>query len=329
MAVNNTRRTPPPLPVKRTPPLPVNRENSLPVGKESTSGNSNVIVQPNRRKLMPIPIRLESRRLNEQEYRHVLDPNVSEYYITYKGDLLNLKMLLHQLSDIRDKHIVVSIHKLTNLDDSLYLPFREIGKNIEISFNHNVEDGMDFYAFLIQKPVGVVKDFARHIDLEFAEQMIGECRILDYYVNNLDKFILKPGERITSLSKQEIMNRIFEYVCKNYPYDFSITGPGGTWTPDCDRLGGSAYQVVKRRKGVCTGRSSLIRLLANNKELNIPCYLVSGKQGQLGHQWNEFIDDYNRIIEYDASYRRICGINELPSSYRIERHEPEVKRLLK
>ena len=270
---------------------------------------------------------LNGEGLNHQQFREMIESPINKVVIFFGGNMQQLCFLFQQISCAKDKHIKVELQKI-DIDDSICLPFHLLGPNTVICFIDWPEYHQNFYNYVLNIDSLEFNAFTLHTKLDVAERAIGERKIQIEFLKKLRDQLAKDNQTFNDYTKDQLMDSIFKHVKKKYPYDMSIVGPHGEHIPESE-AGSTALGTYQRGKGICSGRSKLIKLYTNNKVLNVPCYLVSGWRGNLQHMWNEYIDERGNIIEYDASYNTICKMEDLPSSYRITDHEPDVKKILK
>lgn len=275
-----------------------------------------------------VTYKLNNRILNEVEYNSLFNPSLREYRIIYSGDSHNLDILLEQLSFFKEKNIMLDIHRLSQIDDTHCLPFRNLGVKTLIYFTDTPGMASTFNTYLINTYDEIFKSVLPHLDSVVGNRLIKERKIQADFIEKFKCIARSEGKTIDDYSKKELMNWIFKYVCNHFKYAHELTGEHGEAISKTHDLGGTALATYERGRGVCSGRSRLIKLYANSKALKVPCYLVEGKLGNLGHCWNEFIDSDGSIIEYDSSFERIYKLERLPISYVIEDHEPEVQKVL-
>lgn len=173
------------------------------------------------------------------------------------------------------------------------------------------------------------------------------------YLNKIAKdfytYTKKKFPNLDYMTNLEKANLAFEYCSKNITYDFGSTARGvnGVLKPrdDCD-FSSDPIETLERKKGVCTGRSRLMKLLLNNRYMKVPCFLSSGytHSGE-GHEWIEVFDNWERYY-YDLSFgvkgRRtinhekilhedfeIEGIEGIENIERRQHHSNEPKKLIK
>ena len=92
---------------------------------------------------------------------------------------------------------------------------------------------------------------------------------------------------------------IFNWLSKNVPYDWSAVS---NFRLKSDRFDAMDHvSTILHGKGVCAGRSTLFKILANNYFLKIPCYVVLGMAGDLNHELNEVILENGESVFYDLS----------------------------
>lgn len=107
-----------------------------------------------------------------------------------------------------------------------------------------------------------------------------------------------------SMTDTSKMNFMYDWVLNHSSYDYDLIQADGNFKDDVDRtLGSDPCKVFKRGKGVCTGRSRLLKILLNNPYMRVNCYTAHGLCGHLEHEWNEFIDENGRVFAYDISYK--------------------------
>lgn len=271
---------------------------------------------------------LKNRGLNKEEFDSLFDSTIKKYTIHYTGTSKNLDFLFSQLSCSKNSNISLLLKDIL-IDDSVCLPFDQLGPSTIIYFDtdcnfntylHNISDVL----FETAKP---------HLNEEVARRLTEERKIQKEFIIELKKTLQKRGKTINDYSKKQLMDFVFEYVCKNYRYTTELTGPNGEATLESSKYGSTAEMAYKRGGAVCSGRSKLIKLLANNSFLKVPCYLVSGKYktiyGPLEHMWNEFIDDNGNILEYDSSYHLTCRTENMPNTYEIIEQEPIITSCFK
>lgn len=270
---------------------------------------------------------IKNRGLSSQEYNSIINSKTKECTIIYSGNFINFRTLITQLSTIKNLFVNVRIFDV-EVDKTIYLPFNTLGNNIRLFFVDTPKDTSNFNAYLVNNP-SILNDLLNNIDPMTIDRIKAESDIQDIFSDDLLNLIHKRGKHIHDYSDEQLMDVIFNYVCKNYPYDWSLVDSSGDLRDDCHFIGDTAYSTYTRGKGICTGRSRLIKLYANSKLLQLPCYLVTGMFGNLPHQWNEFIDDRGQIIEYDSSTGKKVILSRLPRIYNVEHHEPAVRKLIK
>lgn len=116
---------------------------------------------------------------------------------------------------------------------------------------------------------------------------------------------LSKKHNFSVMTSKQKMDFMFDWVRNKYEYDYSQLESDGNYRMDADRsLSSDPIEVFRRGKGVCTGRSRLLKILLNNPYMNVQCYTVLGKYNdRLPHEWNEFVDENNQVWEYDLSFR--------------------------
>lgn len=118
-----------------------------------------------------------------------------------------------------------------------------------------------------------------------------------------------------SISDKDKANFAFHWLLKNTRYDDEAINPDGTLKRE--KIGYIAQDAIctfERRRGVCVGRASLMKVLLNNRFMQVNCFLTSGMYGRLHHMWNQvYFNDGNRGY-YDLSFR-VCNSQVLNSYY--------------
>lgn len=262
--------------------------------------------------------------LNEQQFIDLIDYTKDNYFITYSGNLSNLDYLLKQLGCAKEKNIKLNLINIeTNY--SICLDFSSLGPNTMIYFTDKPNLSSSFNTYLINGYEEMINEALIHLETETKTRIIEERNIQESFIKDLKQTMAMHDKSVYEYNKDELMDLIFNYVRNHYPNEYIISKE---FIPES--YNNTAYMTYKNNKGTPEGRSKLIKLYTNNKYLNIPCYLVTGKYGKVEHIWNEFISPNGDIIEYDSSYNKVFSINDLPRAYEIEYHEPEViKKLYK
>lgn len=266
--------------------------------------------------------------LSQTQFDSLFNPAINKYTIKFSGNFKHLDFLMQQVSCAKEKEIIIEI-KNVEVDNNISLPFNILGANTILLFGDQPELQSNFYTYLLNIWEPVYNSSILHIPEMHRERITKERKIQADFLNEFENILNQRGKELSDYSKSQLMDVIFKYVVSNFPYDTSILEPDGNLIPEFFELGITAQMTFERGKGVCSGRSKLIKLLANNRMFQIPCYLVRGKHGNLEHMWNEYIDEQGNIIEYDSSFKMKCMINELPKIYIIKSHEPDVEKVLK
>ena len=118
----------------------------------------------------------------------------------------------------------------------------------------------------------------------------------------VDDFYRKYYKKLRSKSILERADFVFDWCSKNFPYAWNEVGIDGNLKSGCNTAVSDSIGTFKLGKGVCTGRSRLLRMLLNNKYVRVPCYCVSGMCGNLQHEWVEIFDEFNNKFYYDLSF---------------------------
>ena len=342
-----SNRIPPALPVKvkEMPPLPKKRPElpkkrpELPVRPETSQL---VVSKKTQKKKIPVPvgeenkqliqyINLENRVLSETELEDLKTTTFLETQIFYTGTMAILRDLMLQIAPI-NKDIDLVAKYIEEVDDTIYLPFDKLSSKIEVSISDHPNMASNLYIYLINSSEELFNSALPHIEFNTRERMKKERVIQRELLKKFETYVIRKGRSLNDYNRDELMTELFHYIERKYPYDWSIVDPKtGEATNKTYLLGGTAAITYERGRGICEGRSKLIKLCANSEKLKLPCYLVEGKMGYLKHCWNEYIDLNGDIIEYDASapgvQRKFFEMDG--HRYVIEHHEPAVDKVLK
>ena len=140
----------------------------------------------------------------------------------------------------------------------------------------------------------------KHCDTNTEERMIKLRKIAKDFYNSLKKAVPDIDHK-TALEKTNI---VYSWCANNIGYDISATmmENGMRKRKPTHQYADDPIETFNRRKGVCTGRSALMKTLLNNYYMRVPCYTVIGQvpHGEW-HNWNEVIID-GKIYYYDLSF---------------------------
>ena len=285
-----------------------------------------------------IEITLNNQILMPDQYKKIMDPRTRRTSIYYSGDFNHLSQLIRQLSGTGYRNILLRLMDL-KVDNTICLPFELLDPGVQLAFVDSAGEQSNFYNYLVNANNSVFNGCANNIPNKQRDIIATDRTILTVFLKKFRNTLLMNRKNINDYTKTELMNYIFDYVCDRFHYDNSMTKSDGQPINEPGRntydLGGTAAAVVKNRGGVCEGRSKLVKLLANNKELQVPCYLAEGKYinprtGKIyGHVWNEYINERGKVYEYDTSFGLKCRLEDLPSDHDLRYHEPDVAKRLK
>ena len=146
--------------------------------------------------------------------------------------------------------------------------------------------------------------------------------------NYLCNKIKEEIPNIDLLDTRSKLEKIFDYIGTNYPYSSEVLTDGGSRVRPGTQWSQNPMGTFEHKRGVCSGRSNLLKLVANSRHFNIPCYVVSGELGSISHAWNEVILD-GEVYEYDLSFNlKHVPFKELAKNRKIEEHDGAVLDLL-
>lgn len=279
-----------------------------------------------------IEISLNNEILSEYEFQKIVFNPSYEIDISYEGSSNELNILLQQLAQIRHNSIKLRINKCT-INPYICLPFDLLNDKTTIDFEDSAKAGSGFNEYLMNCNEVIFNMVINRLDYETKNRIILEKKYRDIILCEIYKFLESKNKDINKMTNKQKMDFFFWVINNNFDYDYSITKPDGSWNPDkSTQLGGTAKIVYERKKGICEGRSKLLKIVTNNNEIKLPCYIVDGKFGKDGHVWNEYIDDNGTIIEYDLSFNRICSLDHMEKNLPIYHniiHEEPVEKILK
>lgn len=252
------------------------------------------------------------------------DVPVSLYF---KGSIKTLNQLFGQLSqDDLSNHIEIKLDKTVKIKKNTNLELENLSDNVKI----HVDTDRDFCEFenwclnLSDHDFNIVSGM-----FAVPEQAIKLCerRQLAKQVY----LFLSQNVHFSKMTATEKMDYMFDWVVKNTSYDMDLIQADGNLRDDVDwSLGSDPVQVFKRKKGVCTGRSKLLKILLNNPYMGVNCYMADGYSGHLQHRWNEFIDENGDVYAYDLSYgiKHVSDITKCGIDHHDVKHSHVVNSIL-
>lgn len=278
-----------------------------------------------------ISIHLSNRILKEEEFNNICSKPYMQVKIYYEGDSYSLDMLMQQLAPFKTNNIKLYISKCF-IDYNVCLPFHYLGNNVKIEFSDNVEYGSGFNDYLMNcNDVVFNQAMSKLFDEKEKTRIIQEKNIREEFLNYILSELDRRNIDISKWDNKKKMDFFYKIIKDNYPYDWSITN-NGHYIPESTIKGGTALVVYQRGRGICEGRSKLLKVVTNNNTIKLPCYLVDGRLGVDGHMWNEIITEDGNILEYDLSTGIKCSLQELENlhhSHKILAHESNVEKVLK
>ena len=140
-----------------------------------------------------------------------------------------------------------------------------------------------------------------HCD-QTTKNRVCELREIVKHVYTVTKNVYPDIDQKTNKEKADLM---YDVLKNNIQYDAASTTIGANGLRRRKEECGYAddpIQTFRRKKGICTGRSALLKSLLNNYYMKVPCFITKGNipSGD-GHAWNEVITGNERIY-YDISF---------------------------
>lgn len=242
-----------------------------------------------------------------------------EFVIYFKGSVQNFNKLLNYLTNNPTPRSV-TIHPNVNVKKNTFLAIDDLPSNVKIFFtsstNNNEDSLIEWVLNLSDRDFSIVE---RVIANEGNKIHLRKER-------EIAKIVFKHLSRevdFSHMSDTEKMNYMYDWVRRNIEFDFSLVDSNG-FREGVDRtLGSDPVKVFSNKKGVCSGRSRLLRILTNNPYLKVNCFVTSGLinyGGDKEHEWNAFLDEHGQIFYYDLSFSKVRHVKDLsthPNNYRI------------
>lgn len=265
-------------------------------------------------------IELNNEYLSDRILKVIEEKEYKQIRFDYKGNIYFLNSMLSKIKKINNKSdMLININKTVLIGSKVLLDLDDLSDNIKLNVlpNEGIKNG-EFYNWFInlnEKDFNVIKN---HISPEIVKLSIIEERIVckDFY-DKLSKYY-----DLSLMSRRRKMDLVFDIIRNNVKYDKSMVAPDGSFRTDVDRsVVVDPVKVYRGKKGVCYGRSRLVKLLLNNSYMNVECYVAECIANGYEHEWNEFIDDDGLVYSYDLSYglTHIYNINNTrPERYDIK-----------
>ena len=259
--------------------------------------------------------------------------NNAPVILYFDGNIENLNRLFRQLSfPIITNHVEIQLRDV-NINKNSILELDNLRSNVKINaVNVGLRDSTELNTWclnLSDKDFKIVYDKFKNKKL--AMKLAEERNLAKSVYLNLSQKV--DFSKMTATQK---MNFMFDWVAKNTKYAHEFTGTDGNWKNGIAlEQGYDPCQVFKNRKGVCSGRSRLLKVLLNNPYMKVDCYTTTGEivgpTGKtLAHEWNEFFDEKGNVYAYDISYgiKHVNDITENNYGHHNIKHNHIINSLL-
>lgn len=213
---------------------------------------------------------------------------------------------------------------IKNLYNDKKINLELLPDNVKISGFGNLHNQTEFKTWCHNLNQKDKKTLLNCLDEESKMNFLIEEKVICEFYSTITR--LYPD--IMRYSPSDRMKKIFDYVKEKYPYAFECLNstmdaviPGTLWSQ-------SAIETYRRGRGVCQGRANLLTLVTNNPLLKLDCVTVDGKiPGNVGHSWNEFIDEDGKVTHYDLSFNKKGIPTRKMSGYTIKEEYPYIKEM--
>jgi hypothetical protein len=223
-------------------------------------------------------------------------------------DIQELNSVFNSLSRIyTNKPIIIDVNYAT-FDEGINLEIEHLPSNVRISnlyFEKGIEsvfhgeNSFDWWGLKLSED-----DFKLYLTKLTPKSRERACQLREIAFNTY-KYLFKYN--IENLSVQEKGKLVFDWCMgridnrKGYiAYDFEHILSDGRLDLGHE-YSRDAIETFNRKKGVCAGRSRLLKVMLNNYYMRVPCFLVHGMWGELNHEWNEIITEDGESVMFDMS----------------------------
>jgi hypothetical protein len=269
-------------------------------------------------------IRLPNDQFNESLIERLNSINDHINIILYfKNDGLNCIASINSALDAfkrikSNKNVIFDITNVI-IDSNARWDVKGLPSNIKLS---NVmmarNESKPFYGtnafdwWALNQDEDTYNEMLKHVTHKAKERMVAFRTVAkDFYESHIANYP-RP------LSDKEKMDMAFDWCRLHTSYDGKSTKSDGNLKDGCS-VCSDPIATLKRRKGVCTGRSRLLKILTNNYYAKVPCIRICGtivhQPEDLGHEWCELVTDQGSIY-YDLSFdKKGVKLEELEGYY--------------
>lgn len=221
--------------------------------------------------------------------------------LNYDGTLDNFNELLSELSQpLVFNPTEIRLNDNVKIPKNAVLKFKDLRENVKINIvSEAMKDSKELNSWCLNLSDDDFKNLYGKIAVREQARMLCEQRELAKQVY----LFLSQTIDFSRMTATEKMDYMFNWVENGISYDVGLIQADGNYRDDVDRsLGYDPYKVFVRGKGVCSGRSRLLKILLNNPYMGVNCYTANGYSDKLEHEWNEFIDESGSVYAYDLSF---------------------------
>ena len=257
--------------------------------------------------------------------------NIILSIMTRPNEMAGLNMLCSLLSRTSlNKSIILDISNL-KMGIGCSLEIENLPTNVKISNCVNISNGKEDNPFFGENSfdwwaLHCIENNFKILLSKLTENAKKRAEDLRKIAYNFYRFV---PENIKSSNSKVKCDFVYKWCCANIHYDFEGTMPDGSFNFN-RRDTQDPIVTFNRRKGVCAGRSRLLKVLLNNYYMKTPIFLVRGLAGIQQHEWNELIADDGESIVFDISKMpNLSSVNHddylLSKFYMVNKNTQKIK----
>ncbi len=192
------------------------------------------------------------------------------------------------------KKVTICLEAWMEIDRFSCLDFEFISDNVKIKTRDKSTQGdhsFDWWCLWLND-----KDFAC-----VTSKLTCECKKRQEELRNIVNEFFKNNPDLALQSDYKKVNYVYNWCLQNTKYDTSAVNSDGTLNYEFTCSQDPLY-TYKMKRGVCAGRSRLMKVLLNNRIMRVDCFLTDGNFKHLQHEWNEVYFPNGEVLYYDLSY---------------------------